>query len=57
MYSCTLMLATLLDALREMALLLCTNLGEQSLTRANPVLCKCGEPSIKQLQPIDRRTE
>jgi len=57
MYSCTLMLATLLDALREMSLLLCTSLGEQNVTRVNPVQCKCGEPSMKQLQPIDRRTD
>ena len=51
------MLATLLDALREMSLLLCTSVGEQNVKRANPVQCKCSEPSMKQLQPIDRRTD
>jgi hypothetical protein len=57
MYSCTLMLTTLLDALREIDLLLYTSLGEQNVTRVNLVQCKCGEPSMKQLQPIDGRTE
>ncbi len=51
------MLATLPDALREMVLLLCTSLGEQNVTRVSPVQSKCGEPSMKQLQPIDRRTD
>ena len=57
MYSCTLMLAALRKTLREMGLLLCTSLGEQNVTRVYPVQCKCGEPSMKQLQPIDRRTD
>ncbi len=51
------MLTTLLDALREIDLLLYTSLGEQNVTRVNLVQCKCGEPSMKQLQPIDGRTE
>lgn len=57
MYSCTLMVVSLQDATRKLPnLLLRADLGARDVTRLFPILCNFDEASMRQLQPIDRRT-
>lgn len=52
------MLAVVQEAFRDLLdLQLYVIRGEQDFTRMVSTQCKCGEASMKQLQPVDRRTQ
>ena len=52
------MLAVVQEAFRDLLeMQLYVTRGEQNLTRMVSAQYKCGEASMKQLQPVDRRTQ